>query len=252
MNPDAVRAAEQLAHRTWPCRDEETCGAWILRAADGYSRRANSALAIGEPPEGIPAALDHVNAWFRAREVEPCVKITPLAPPSLDEALESSGWTMATPSLVLRLAELPATPEGEGDPEMVWTNGVEDTWFERLSTWDEESPATAEHHRALLGRMADARFVAMRLGGRISAVAVASLDGDHAHLYDVVVDPDQRGRGLGASFLRQILSGLRRDGVRDVTLQVLESNEVARSLYRKFGFVEVHRYHYRVAPRIQG
>lgn len=245
--PASLLDAELLAHRTWPCRDEETYGEWILRAADGYSRRANSALAIGVPLEGIPAALDHVYAWFRAREVEPCVKITPLAPASLDEALEASGWTMATPSLVLRLDEPPVATGDVGDVEMVWSKVVEADWFERLSTWDEESTATAEHHRALLERMPDARFVAMLQDGRIAGVAVASLDGNHAHLYDVVVDPSLRGQGLGSSFLRQILSDLRREDVRDTTLQVLESNVVARSLYRKFGFVEVHRYHYRVA-----
>lgn len=248
LAPAPILEAERLAHRTWPCRDEETFGEWILRAADGYSRRANSALAIGEPPEGIPASIDHVTAWFRAREVEPCLKITPLAPASLDETLEVSGWTVATPSLVLRLAELPVTPEAEGDAEMVWSKVVEADWFERLSTWDEETPETSEHHRALLERMPDARFVAMRHGGRIAGGAVVSLDGEHAHLYDVVVDPTRRGQGLGTRLLRQILSGLDREGVRDVTLQVLESNEVARSLYRKLGFVEVHRYHYRVPP----
>lgn len=249
--PAPILDAELLAHRTWPCRDKETYGEWILRAADGYSRRANSALAIGEPPEGILTALDHVNAWFRAREVEPCVKITPLAPASLDEALEASGWTVATPSLVLR-----RTVEGVAlaprDSNVSWTSVVSDEWFERLSTWDEESFEQGACHRALLTRMPDARFAVLRHDGHVVGVLVASSDGGRAHLYDFVMDPRLRGKGFGSAFFGQILSDLLREGIADVTLQVLESNEVARSLYRKFGFVEVHRYHYRVAPHCRG
>lgn len=242
-----VLDAERLAHRTWPCREEEAYGAWILRAADGYSRRANSALAIGDPPQGIDAALEQVVGWYDARELEPCVKITPLANPSLLEALDAREWTVETPSVVLRLAAEPVSPATQ-PLDVSWTSVVADDWFEPLVTWDEELPEQGSRHRALLERMVNARFAVLRREGHVAGALVASLDGDQAHLYDLVVDPLLRGKGTGSAFLGQILSDLFRDGVRDVTLQVLESNEVARRLYERTGFVEVHRYHYRVPP----
>jgi len=239
--------AERLAHRTWPCREEALFGEWMLRAADGYSRRANSALAIGLPAQGVEAALDHVERWFRSREIQPCVKVTPLVSPEVITALDARGWTVATPSRVLRRAA-DTQAEGSLDLDVSWSSVVSDPWFEHLATWDAESLSAASHHHALLERMPEARFAALHRDGRIAGILVASLDGDQAHLYDLVVDPALRGRGLGGLFLRRILSDLFRDGARAATLQVLESNAVARALYERTGFVEVHPYHYRVAP----
>ena len=248
-SPDTapVLLAETLAHRTWPCREEEAYGAWTLRAADGYSRRANSALAIGEPPHGIDAALDQVTRWYESREIEPCVKITPLASASLLDALVARKWTVATPSLVLRKSG-EKVAKATRDPNVSWTTVVSDEWFEPLSTWDEELPEQGAHHRALLERMPHPRFAVLRDDGHVAGALVASVDGDQAHLYDLVVDPILRGKGAGSAFFGQILSDLFQDGIAAVTLQVLETNEVARRLYQRTGFVEVHRYHYRVPP----
>src|SRR2546423_1084203 len=41
----------------WPAVVERPLGAWRLRAADGYTRLANSALATGDPGMAYPAAL---------------------------------------------------------------------------------------------------------------------------------------------------------------------------------------------------
>src|SRR3978361_1579097 len=40
---------EGLCAAAWPARVEEQLGAWRLRAADGYTGRANAALATGNP-----------------------------------------------------------------------------------------------------------------------------------------------------------------------------------------------------------
>lgn len=242
-----VLDAERLAHRTWPCREGSTYGAWILRAADGYSRRANSALAIGDPPESLEAALDHVESWYQERDIQPCVKITPLASASLTQALDAREWTVATPSVVLRRSSQPALDVPQ-TLDVSWTSLVSDEWFEPLVTWDEELPEQGAHHREILERMGDARFAVLRHNGHVAGVLVASIEAAQAHLYDLVVDPLLRGQGIGSTFFRQILSDLFRDAVEGVTLQVLESNEVARRLYERTGFAEIHRYHYRVAP----
>lgn len=248
-SPSLARSleAERLAHHTWPCREEAQFGEWMLRAADGYSRRANSALAIGVPVQGVEAALDHVERWFRSREIQPCVKVTPLASLAVIEAMDARGWTLATPSRVLR-READPIPDTPRDLDVSWSSKVSDPWFESLATWDAESLSAASHHRALLERMPDARFATLRRQGRVAGTLVASIDGDQAHLYDLVLDPALRGQGIGSSFLRQILSDLFRDGARSATLQVLESNTTARTLYDRTGFVDVHGYHYRVAP----
>lgn len=241
--PD-ILASELLAHRTWPCRDQQTLGDWILREADGFTRRANSCLALGDPGVPLDAAIDAVDAWYRARDLEPCVKMCPGAPDGLDGLLCSRGWSIATPSLVLRrdLSRDPLAPP----PEFSASSAPEADWLRTISLWDGESSEKAAHHGELASRIHDAGFLRWTVSGALLAVGVVSMDGYEAFLYDVVVHPNARGRGIGRAFCTATLGWARSRGIRAMSLQVLESNTIARALYASLGFAEHHRYHYRV------
>lgn len=52
----------------------------------------------------------------------------------------------------------------------------------------------------------------------------------------VWVDPDFRRAGVASALLRTALADLRASGVRTVWLYILDGNESAMRLYRKFGF----------------
>jgi len=59
-------------------------------------------------------------------------------------------------------------------------------------------------------------------------------------LYGLVVDKGRRGRGAGASFLRGILA-IAGEAAAEVSLEVDDSNAVARRLYARLGFAETGR-----------
>ena len=58
---------EQAAAGGWRAPEEARLGRWLLRAAGGFTGRANSALAIGDPGLPLAAALDQVGRWYQAR-----------------------------------------------------------------------------------------------------------------------------------------------------------------------------------------
>lgn len=251
---DQVLQAELLAHGTWPCVEESHLGDWILRAASGFSRRANSALAIGSSGTCLDGSLDRLCEWYRARDIEPCIKITPLASPDLDAALDARRWTVATPAHVMR-ARLPSpepgkAPAGMTDSVMAIDPAPSEEWLESLFDWNGVDPRARRSHRELFDRMPSPRFASWRSSGRLEAVCTAVVLGSSAHLYDFVVAPDARRRGIGEAFLVELLRILSAGGAQDATLQVLRSNTPAISLYRKTGFVESHPYHYRVGPSV--
>lgn len=62
---------------------------------------------------------------------------------------------------------------------------------------------------------------------------------DELHLVNFAVHPSFRRRGVGRALLEEVFRGARERGLRRVTLEVRESNEAARELYRQFGFVEI-------------
>ncbi|WP_279627574.1 GNAT family N-acetyltransferase [Amycolatopsis pretoriensis] len=61
-----------------------------------------------------------------------------------------------------------------------------------------------------------------------------------AYLYDIRVDADLRGQKYGEALMRAMEHEVRAAGLKAVRLQVFGNNSVARSLYRKLGYLETN------------
>jgi ribosomal-protein-alanine N-acetyltransferase len=57
-----------------------------------------------------------------------------------------------------------------------------------------------------------------------------------AHITNLAVHPDYRGRGFGSEFLGFLLEKARNLGAKVATLEVRTSNKVGQRLYEKWGF----------------
>jgi ribosomal protein S18 acetylase RimI-like enzyme len=87
---------EQRAALGWRAAEEERLGDWLLRAADGFTGRANSALATGRPGCPLDQAARAVRDWYQARGLPAMIAISypagrPQAVP-LDGFLAGLGW----------------------------------------------------------------------------------------------------------------------------------------------------------------
>ena len=88
----AVARLENLCADAWPARVDEPLGAWRLRAAGGFTGRANAALAVGDPGIPVPAALEAVRAFADGHGVPPRVHV-PVGSP-WDRAVAAAGWVL--------------------------------------------------------------------------------------------------------------------------------------------------------------
>ncbi len=64
---------------------------------------------------------------------------------------------------------------------------------------------------------------------------------DEAHVVSVAVEPGLQGQGLGRLLVHGLIDVARKHRMSVATLECRESNVVARSLYRAYGFFEVGR-----------
>ena len=78
-------------------------------------------------------------------------------------------------------------------------------------------------------------FVAQE-SGRIVGYVMARISGQEGEILDLAVPPDQRRRGIASSLLRAVVEALQSGGVREMYLEVRESNHPAIQLYRSQGF----------------
>lgn len=73
---------------------------------------------------------------------------------------------------------------------------------------------------------------------KIAAMIVSWVVADELHIATFATHRDFRHQGIGALLLTEALRDARQIGSRRAFLEVRASNEVAREMYRKFGFEE--------------
>lgn len=66
---------ERVAAAHWRGTEEEWLGDWLLRAAGGFTGRANSALPLGDPGLPVDDALAVVTQWYRDRGLPPMIAV---------------------------------------------------------------------------------------------------------------------------------------------------------------------------------
>jgi len=83
--------------------------------------------------------------------------------------------------------------------------------------------------------------VACDASGAVVAYIVAWTVADEGEIANLAVAPAARRTGLAAMLLDRVLAAARVQGVSTLHLEVRESNQAARALYARFGFVEAGR-----------
>jgi ribosomal-protein-alanine N-acetyltransferase len=79
------------------------------------------------------------------------------------------------------------------------------------------------------------------LDGVVSGYVVARHAADEAEILDLAVHPQHRGIGLASALLDELTRRAMALDVRLIFLEVRESNQAARALYERRGFVAVGR-----------
>lgn len=70
---------------------------------------------------------------------------------------------------------------------------------------------------------------------------------DEGHITNIAVHPDYRGKGIGTSLVKELITHCNNYGIKAFTLEVRASNKIAQSLYSSLGFKEegVRKKYYR-------
>jgi N-acetylglutamate synthase len=253
---------ERVTARHWRGAEEEWLGGWLLRAAEGFTGRANSALPLGDPGRPLDAALAAVTGWYRARALSPMIAV-PLpmeragvtaegsALHCFDNQLSERSWLTRPGPAYVMTADLAAVPTATTLPDGATFRvdaAPDDAW---LGTYhyrgQRRQPAVS---RTVLMSAPSQVFASIRAGAgdEVLAIGRLSVDDGWAGITAVEVNPAHRRRGLGTALTLAVCAEAARRAARRVFLQVETDNEAALALYERCGFSCSHRYHYRVAP----
>jgi N-acetylglutamate synthase len=248
----SIENLEHAAAAGWRACEEERLGGWLLRAAEGFTGRANSALAAGDPGMPLAAAVGKVCSWYAERGLPPMIAVPyPPGRPStshLDRALAELGWTVRGDAATVMTADAEVVAAqsdttGQAAVELDAEPGAE--WLARYHYRGQQLPPVAVK---LLTSAPWQAFGSVRSGGETIAVGRVAHAGGWAGLTAIEVDPRFRRQGLGSVVTRALSAAGAGRGASGIYLQVTNGNAGARELYRRLGFTDHHGYHYRLAP----
>lgn len=268
---DSMWKLEAAAALGWQPTERAQLGEWLLRAAEGFTGRANSALPLGQPDRPIPEAVDAVRQWYLSRGLTPSIVIPhPLAGPAgepLDEFLADQGWPLRDgPAVVMtasvdRIAGSGDRPKPVSDPPESARRSPADLtaagpiemltrpdpgWLALYRYRGTAAPPVAT--RLLVSAPWQAFAVARRDGATV-AIGRISVAAGWAGLTAIEVAPAYQRQGLAGAVIATLARhAAAKRGVERVYVQVQEDNLAGHALYTRCGFTENHRYHYRMGP----
>ncbi len=246
-----VIALELAANDAWPAPTQARQGNWILRAAENWTGRANSALAVGDPDRPLEAAIDAVVEWYSAHGQRALINTPlPLAAP-VNAALDARGWT-ARPLTLVQVSSVTSLiaglPVRHDLPPVELADSPGDAWFAMVAEHKGTLPATATR---ILTAPAEVVFAQVHdADGDLLAVGRGAVTGPGRWLGLSLLQtaPHARRRGLAQHVMRGLAQWGAQHGSSRVYLQVEERNTGAVTLYGRVGFTTHHTYLTREAP----
>lgn len=246
-----VQRLERSMLTSWPALSTSFDGDWVIRLADGMTKRSNSVTCLGSDPSDLDLRIDRAEAVFERRDLLPVFRISPLASPALTEALDQRGWDRFDESIVmtLDLATVAATDHNEklrNTPEIRVTDQPDTAWLDGCRRIDDLSDQEVETLSLMLKRLIPtAGFGRISVDDHIVSLALAVVDVELAGLFEVMTAEDHRRRGFSRQLLARLLRFGEEHGATTGWLAAAACNEPAVQLYRSMGFAEIYRYHYR-------
>ncbi|MFC8678508.1 GNAT family N-acetyltransferase [Streptomyces griseorubiginosus] len=244
---------EELARitaRGWRPVESERLGEWELRAASGFTRRANSVLPLGDPGLPLDEALAAVRRWYGERGLPAYVQTATGAAGTqevLCAELEARGWTREVTAELWTGGVAPvADRSGDG---VVLSREADAGWLARY-----QRKGVSEVALRVLGSGPSVWFatVPSETGGAPAAIGRCVVDGRWAGFAAVEVDPALRRRGLASTVMAALAQRALEEGASAAWLQVESDNAGARALYERMGFSAHHAYHHYREPDVPG
>lgn len=242
MTADDIREIEEVSLNALPALREVLYDGWVVRFANGYTRRSNSVTPLNVGRIDVWEKIRFCEQLYHLQRLPPIFKLTVASqPPGLDAALAGCGFH-CVPGAIVNIAELDRL---EASPDSRAIDAPLERWTKSLVQAKYIPPKHESTLRAIVNAIALPRMTALfRHNDRDVATGLAVLQGSWVGLFDISTDPSLRRQGLATAMIGHLLHWARERGARRAYLQVAPDNAAARELYAKIGFRHAYEYEY--------
>src|ERR1700719_2500210 len=250
MVSDAALAhrVEEACLKGWPALHEIWLDGWLLRFAEGHTRRANSVNPLRPSSRDFRGKIADCEAAYRTQGLPVIFRISALAERGLDEMLGALGYGPPEDETCVIYRPLERGEINGGDV-YVCENAPSEQWLDAHARCTGNGETARRGQRKILQALSVPAGLAAARGadGSLASLAFGAVHDNLVCLNLVVTDPALRRRGLSRGAVAAVLAwACDRAGAEGACLPVGAANLPARALYRQLGFdTELYRYHYR-------
>ncbi len=241
-----IHLMEELSYNAWASLQNMYYDGWILRFADGYTRRANSVNPIYPSTLDLNEKIAYCEDAYRARGQRTVFKMTEAAQPhELDSLLDELDYEEDARTSV-QIHPLTAIPM-PSDNICIIDENLNEKWLDSYCRLNHVSDKRRDTLRKILSNIVPkTAYVSAQQNGITVAVGMGVLDGGYLGIYNLITDEAFRRRGIGTEVILNLLDWGIDHQAKTAYLQVMTNNEPAQNMYGRLGFQETYQYWYRV------
>ena len=231
----------------WPSLQTMINNGWILRFAEGCTRRSNSINPIYSSDIDIEDHIRECEEIYTRQNLTVIFKLTEACKPhDLDSYLDKKGYRCEAHTSV-QLLEL-NTVEGNINEMTEISDKLEYDWENRFYYMNKTKIDHQSTHGKIIRNIIPLKcFAKIRNNdNEVIACGLGVLEGEYLGLFDIVTDEKHRRKSYGKILVENMIIWGKMNGAKTAYLQVMKNNEPALRLYSKLGFKEEYSYWYRV------
>jgi GNAT superfamily N-acetyltransferase len=255
---------------SWPAFEQVEHYGWILRFANGHTKRANSVNVLNPGNGDLSKMIDHCESFYKKRaqpsifrllsfvdnSIQSILDISENKPEILmqqdadincrrcllDHYLASADYAYIDPSLVL-YQKLDSKYNQSGSLITV----EQESWLLTYCDILGIDLVTQNNHIKILRLVpTPSVFAVLEENGSAVACALGVVNNNFLGIFDIGVRQEFRNLGYGTRLLKQMLSWAWQEGAKSAYIQVMAQNAPAVRLYEKLGYRSIYHYWYRI------
>ncbi len=241
---DRIRFLEEIASNGHVALKIMQYDGWIMRFANGFTGRANSISILYPSTKPIEEKVSYCEECY-AKQGQPALFKLTDGDKDFSDFLTSRGYQVVTPTDVMVMDDLSSVGSKSLFEDCIFSS-TPDEWlpsfFEYENITDEKKQET---FRQILSKaLVQTIYCSVIHEGKVVACAGAAIEHGYALIQYVIVSEAARGKGIGEKLCRALIAKAKESGAHHAYLQVLQSNEIAKNLYKKLGFKKEYSYCY--------
>jgi N-acetylglutamate synthase len=237
-----VHALEERLVNVWPSVETLIMDGWVIRLANGYTSRANSASPMVQGVGMTPHLLDEIERIYATAGLPSCVRVTPVCDPAVEGMLLARGYRVKDRSRIMLLDLAPFSGMAP-DPRVSVERSPSPRWIDGVCAHQAPEKRNADHLGQIVRRIrVPAGFAVLNVEATDVGFAMSSIDRGYAEIGSVIISREMRGRGLGRIITEALYRFAAGEGAHHAFLQVDSANAAAMKLYAGQGFIDVGGY----------